>query len=445
MDHLSYSLSTREVLRRDGDEGTDDGIRIADNDTTIEYCARYPCHHVQPLRRQRRRRNRTHMNPLEEQRQQRRRQQDCNSNEDENDCEDEDHEDEILRHLLEQRRTIRQRRLVIRPVVILLLGFFVFRNNSSGNRQSWNLFKASNAGERSPYRQDNVPTEHDTQEQDGLTADENNKNYYFSYKNIVGSNIGIGANSDHATPRNRGSSSTTPRIGGHLPVAVRAKSSLVRSTGDKRGSDGRESDSPSTLPTYDEKKKNHRDNDTDSHSRNNNDDDSKNSEDNNPSAFGWVPEIYPDPGIDPVRCGIAYLTEKQLEHQGALMPATGAEAEEERRGGILSSKSEVNQTSDSAASQTNEIAGAGLRLCDPDWVLGGVYLERIAQKMQDFSDRFTTHSAPQGLYNNDVPHDGDDKETHGERKREPGIILAVATVRKVCTDSCTQKCVGCAE
>ena len=51
--------------------------------------------------------------------------------------------------------------------------------------------------------------------------------------------------------------------------------------------------------------------------------------------------------------------------------------------------------------------GAGLRLCDPDWVLGGAYLERIAQKMEDFKNKFD---------------DGKDSNNKDFNSREGGAI-----------------------
>lgn len=57
----------------------------------------------------------------------------------------------------------------------------------------------------------------------------------------------------------------------------------------------------------------------------------------NPQLYGWIPEIYPNPQAEPDRCMIAYL------HSTCQ------------------------------------------RLCDPDWVLGGLYLEEIAMVLSNFS------------------------------------------------------------
>jgi hypothetical protein len=64
----------------------------------------------------------------------------------------------------------------------------------------------------------------------------------------------------------------------------------------------------------------------------------------NPQLYGWIPNFYPNPLVSPIRCGTAYLP--------------------------------------------NENLTSGLRLCDPDWVLGGIYLEDIAFSMQNFSSYF---------------------------------------------------------
>jgi hypothetical protein len=65
----------------------------------------------------------------------------------------------------------------------------------------------------------------------------------------------------------------------------------------------------------------------------------------NPQLYGWTPDMYPNPLVDPTRCGIAYLPfEKGVSKH--------------------------------------------LKLCDPDWVLGGAYLEDIAFALNNFTDTF---------------------------------------------------------
>lgn len=59
----------------------------------------------------------------------------------------------------------------------------------------------------------------------------------------------------------------------------------------------------------------------------------------NPNVFGWTPGPFPNPHHNPTRCGIAYLNES-------------------------------------------------LYLCDPDLVLGGVYLEEISRHLQEFENLF---------------------------------------------------------
>lgn len=155
---------------------------------------------------------------------------------------------------------------------------------------------------------------------------------------------------------------------------------------------------------------------------------------NSPQLYGWEPTAYPDPILDPNRCGIAYLEEEE---------------ERERPTGV-----DFNMT--------------GLRLCDPDWVLGGVYLEEIALAMHNFSSLFSdplrlpvwsTHNSPptprrltqwgMGDEDSDAPinikivkeasseEDDDEEEavettkTEKKTKPRPVIQLAVATVRKV--------------
>ena len=47
--------------------------------------------------------------------------------------------------------------------------------------------------------------------------------------------------------------------------------------------------------------------------RRNNDDSSEDSERyHNPSLYGWTPDVYPDPLLNPIRCAIAYLPETNM-------------------------------------------------------------------------------------------------------------------------------------
>ena len=73
---------------------------------------------------------------------------------------------------------------------------------------------------------------------------------------------------------------------------------------------------------------------------------------NGAQLYGWEPSMYPDPLQDPLRCGILYVEHQQQQQQ----------------------------------QQQNN---SSLRLCDPDWVLGAVYLEEIAMAMQNFSNLFS--------------------------------------------------------
>jgi hypothetical protein len=86
----------------------------------------------------------------------------------------------------------------------------------------------------------------------------------------------------------------------------------------------------------------------------------------NTQMYGWTPAAYPNPLVDPTRCGIDYLLD-------------------------------VNIT-------------LGMRLCDPDWVLGGSYLEEIARSLSNFSRTFGLQQENNDRHwevvveqNNDVP------------------------------------------
>jgi TPM domain len=85
----------------------------------------------------------------------------------------------------------------------------------------------------------------------------------------------------------------------------------------------------------------------------------------NPSVYGWAPSQYPNPLHDPLHCAVAYI----LPHL-TTTATTAARA---------------NESTSSPSLNT-------LRLCDPDWVLGGVFLEDVAAAMTNFSQRFSRQS-----------------------------------------------------
>jgi hypothetical protein len=138
---------------------------------------------------------------------------------------------------------------------------------------------------------------------------------------------------------------------------------------------------------------------------------------NNPQMYGWEPTIYPNPLIDPVRCGIAYLPlddtnnnnnnniinnnmnsnfytegEGQEGGGGATPTATAAARIQD-----YPYKNISNETATlSAPLPTRNM----LRLCDPDWVLGGMYLEQIASSLHTFSLLFGDVVATSAAVNN---------------------------------------------
>ena len=98
----------------------------------------------------------------------------------------------------------------------------------------------------------------------------------------------------------------------------------------------------------------------------------------NTQMYGWTPAGYPNPLVDPTRCGIDYLPD-------------------------------VNIT-------------LGMRLCDPDWVLGGSALEEIARSLSNFSLTFGyPHQNNQRHWevvverNNDVPW----RNLRGREQQQP--------------------------
>ena len=268
-------------------------------------------------------------------------------------------EEDLL--LYREQRLLRRRRLFVRPIVVLVLGFFVFRTNNSG------FFFQRNNNTTTNLRQDK-PTI--------VSANGHSNNYnvlagasLLDRKPTASAyNVAVDLNDD----------------GANQDVSIRAGVGVDNQEQQNDGNDAENTGDTSGSNRRNKKKR----------------------RDKNDTSYGWIPEVYPDPTIDPVRCGIAYLLSENL--------STGTTAEEERRGGLVLGAN-ANTTSDDDSSK--------LRLCDPDWVLGGVYLEDIAQKMREFSNRFTPRDLVPILPENDL-----EPQMPEDRK---GLTLAVATVRKV--------------
>jgi len=290
-------------------------------------------------------------------------------------------------------RAQRRRRLVIRPFVVLVLGLFVFRNN--GNNNNGSVFHTAMNSESN--------------------GNSNNNDLRFSRTEAVG----MAASADTTKLHNEENSNESNAAGKSLFSDIfrgNPSASIYNFVTDINDDDAND-DFPMvpdndlvqgarTLPKLR--------NPTGSIQTKNGDGTSQDWYDNrDPLSYGWVPEMYPDPRTDPVRCGIAYL----LQQHPKSLEVTEAAAEEERRGGLV-----VSETKTAANSTTTRPSLSDTRLCDPDWVLGGAYLEKIAQKMKEVSERFTTSDL--------VPMLADDQPEDSPQYRQ-GLSLAVATVRKM--------------
>ena len=119
----------------------------------------------------------------------------------------------------------------------------------------------------------------------------------------------------------------------------------------------------------------------------------------NPTVYGWTPADYPNPLDNPIRCGVAYLPQysQTIPDNGQMTPPEG-----------LSSSESSSLTSSES-----------LRLCDPDWMLGGMYLEKVAMAMKNFTQLFGPSSTPK-LMTATAPV-----------MLFPIVDLAVATARKM--------------
>eukprot|EP00531_Pseudo-nitzschia_arenysensis_P006754 CAMPEP_0116131236 /NCGR_PEP_ID=MMETSP0329-20121206/8901_1 /TAXON_ID=697910 /ORGANISM="Pseudo-nitzschia arenysensis, Strain B593" /LENGTH=836 /DNA_ID=CAMNT_0003625659 /DNA_START=144 /DNA_END=2654 /DNA_ORIENTATION=- len=292
--------------------------------------------------------------------------------------------DEELLRQQEQRRSIRRRRLIIRPAVIFVLGLFVFRSTNGRG-----FFFRTTVGKISGK---------DESYQNGLRLPK---------ASLVESNHpGTSEYSSQSNNNLLAANALYPNLGGN-PTA--SAYNMVTKMNDDDSNEDRPANPDASQPDIDNGDEVDDDRRNDKNRRKNKKDNSKDN-----VSYGWIPEQYPDPIIDPVRCGIAYLTDENFQ--------TGTIAEEERRGGLeIDSKPATNSTISTAAENNDD--SSGMRLCDPDWVLGGAYLEQIAQKMVDFSNRFT----PRDL----GPILPEDQLVAKKPEDQQGLTLAVATVRKM--------------
>lgn len=109
----------------------------------------------------------------------------------------------------------------------------------------------------------------------------------------------------------------------------------------------------------------------------------------NPQLYGWTPQIYPNPLAEPERCMITYLSNP---HE---------------------------------------------RLCDPDWILGGMYLEQISTGLSNFSYSMSPeeHGGWDVVVDQGVPQDNHGKWMRRRRRLQQqgtqSVELGVATVRKM--------------
>jgi hypothetical protein len=114
----------------------------------------------------------------------------------------------------------------------------------------------------------------------------------------------------------------------------------------------------------------------------------------NPHVFGWTPDMFPNPAMDPLRCAISYLhllPRDEDTDDDAVEDAAGVDA--------------ANTTTTPPTKHSTKTAAAVLRLCDPDWVLGGVYLEQIAAGLYNFSNVFRNYNEAAWDDNSDAPWD----------------------------------------
>lgn len=104
----------------------------------------------------------------------------------------------------------------------------------------------------------------------------------------------------------------------------------------------------------------------------------------NPAIYGWTPSTYPNPRLDPLRCGISYIVDG---HRYAKMSQNNYEFSVQ--GSPTEDAVNGNESSPSFSHNNDMYESTPLRLCDPDWMLGGLLLEEVAASMYNFSDIFS--------------------------------------------------------
>ena len=106
----------------------------------------------------------------------------------------------------------------------------------------------------------------------------------------------------------------------------------------------------------------------------------------NPTFYGWTPDVYPNPLIDPVRCAISGLVDPRpvLDPYNANITSS--------RGRTIDSDNE-NRNHHASHDDLHKHQQP-LYLCDPDWVLGGMVLEDLGVRLDNFS---ATYSLPSNL------------------------------------------------
>lgn len=126
----------------------------------------------------------------------------------------------------------------------------------------------------------------------------------------------------------------------------------------------------------------------------------------NPALYGWTPNIYPNPIVNPVRCKIVGIHPPNNTPTWSSPPSTPA---------------------------IPPPPPPPLRLCDPDWMLGGLYLEDIATQLYNFSNTFGY--LPGNEWDVEVVPNGRQRWLGNGGKKGPRplphVDLAVATVRKM--------------
>ncbi|KAL7562357.1 hypothetical protein ACA910_016419 [Epithemia clementina (nom. ined.)] len=157
----------------------------------------------------------------------------------------------------------------------------------------------------------------------------------------------------------------------------------------------------------------------------------------NPAVYGWTPAAFPNPLYNPIRCAIAYLP--QFMDHPPPSSSSSSSLSNSNNDNLDTGEMVSPMKLQSSSTNQNEMlqqqqSSHPLRLCDPDWVLGGSYLEQIAEAMNNFTTFFGKQRHEDMWL--ERQHEEDHSKNRNRLRQQQGWVvpwvdLALATARKM--------------